>query len=182
MENEVEQDAQPEQAQPEAKASAATENTATAPAEHMIPKSRFDALNDELKLLKSEQVKASKTQADAERKAAEEQGKFKELYEKALNEAETERTARQELSLATMKKEIARTVGLPASLAARLQGTDEESLTIDAKAILAELPKPAAPNINSGAGVGAAPVAGQMSAAQKAELAAIYGVNPAYLQ
>jgi len=179
--DELQPDTQPEDAQPEAAASAATKNTATATTEHMIPKSRFDAINDELKQLRAEQTKAGKAQADAERKAAEEQGKFKELYEKALTEAETERNARQTSELATLKNSVARAVGLPEKLALRLQGATAEEITADAKSILAELPKPAAPNINSGAGVGSAPVAGQMSTEQRIEMAAIYGVNPNYL-
>jgi F0F1-type ATP synthase membrane subunit b/b' len=128
----------------------------------------------------AEQATAKAT-AEAERKAAESQGQFKELYEKTLAEVEAERKARRTLELSTMKANVARSVGLPEKLAMRLQGEDEESLLMDAKSILAELPKPAAPNINSGAGNGNAPKAGVMDEAQKRELAAIYGVNAAYL-
>ena len=128
------------------------------------------------------QEATAKATAEAEKRAAEEQGKWKELYEKTQAEAETERTARRGLELATLKEKIARTVGLPEKLAIRLQGEDEESLTADAKSILADLPKPTAPNINSGSGSGTGTqVGGQYGGMSKEELAATYGLNPKYL-
>lgn len=130
---------------------------------------------------KAEQA-TQKAREEAERKAAEEQGKFKELYEKALADAKAAEEGRKALELSTLKASVARAVGLPEKLAARLQGEDEESLTADAKEILATLPKPAAPNINSGAGNGSVPNPGALTDAQKTELAAVYGVNPAYIQ
>ncbi len=129
------------------------------------------------------QEATAKATAEAEKRAAEEQGKWKELYEKTQAEAETERTARRNLEMATLKERVARTLGLPEKLAGRLQGEDEESLTADAKSILAELPKPAAPNINSGAGTGtvAPPASGRYGGMTREELAVTYGVNPKYL-
>jgi len=125
---------------------------------------------------------AAKAQAEAEKRAAEEQGKWKELYEKTQAEVEAERTARRGLELATLKERVARAVGLPEKLATRLQGEDEESLTADAKSILADLPKPTAPNINSGTGSGTGtPVGGRYGGMSKEELAATYGLNPKYL-
>lgn len=128
------------------------------------------------------QQATEKATKEAERKSAEEQGKFKELYETALAEAETERASRQSLEMETLKAKVARTVGLPEKLASRLQGEDEESLTADAQSILSDLPKPVAPNINAGAGDGVVPPVNGMTPAEKQELAAIYGVNPNYLK
>ena len=65
-------------------APAGAKNTDTgAPVEHMIPKTRLDQLNNELKALRAEQAQAQKERDEAARKAAEDQGKFKELYEGA---------------------------------------------------------------------------------------------------
>lgn len=128
------------------------------------------------------QEATDKATAEAEKRAAVEQGKWKELYEKAEAKAEAERTEWRGKELAMLKEQVARTVGLPGKLAIRLQGEDEESLTADAKSILADLPKPTAPNINSGAGGGAAQTAaGRYGGLTKEELAATYGVNPKYL-
>lgn len=124
----------------------------------------------------------AKATAEAEKRAAEEQGKWKELYEKTQAEVETERTARRGLELATLKDKVARAVGLPEKLAGRLQGEDEETLLADAKSILADLPKPTAPNINSGSGGGTvAADGGRYGGMSKEELAATYGLNPKYL-
>ena len=69
---------------------AGAKNTDTgAPAEHMVPKSRLDQLNNELKALRAEQAQAQKERDEAARKAAEEQGKFKELYEGAQTQVTT---------------------------------------------------------------------------------------------
>ena len=49
---------------------------------------------------------------------------------------------------------------MPAALANRLQGETAEDIEADAKELMAALPKPTAPNINSGTGNGATPQAG----------------------
>ena len=124
----------------------------------------------------------AKATAEAEKRAAEEQGKWKELYEKTQAEVEAERVARRGLELGMLKDKVARTVGLPEKLAGRLQGEDEESLTADARSILADLPKPPAPNINSGSGGGTVVAGGgRYGGLTKEELAATYGLNPKYL-
>lgn len=70
---------QPQQNQPSAP-SAETQNTDTG-AEHMIPKSRFDEVNSRLRAMEQAQAKAQAEREEAERKAAEEQGEFRKLYE-----------------------------------------------------------------------------------------------------
>lgn len=123
--------------------------------------------------------RAAKAAADAEAKALVEQGKFKELYEKA--EAEKAATAKRlaEIEQAQLRAQAARTVGLPEAMADRLRGATLEEMEADAKALLTALPAPAAPNINASAGANA-PRAGQVGAAEAAELATIYGVNPKF--
>jgi hypothetical protein len=64
---------------------------------------------------------------------------------------------------------------LPAALAERLQGETEDELEADAKALLAALPKAAAPNIN-GQG-GAQPPANGWDETERKRLASIYGVS-----
>ncbi len=124
---------------------------------------------------------AQAAQKAAAQKAAEEQGEFKKLYEQTLAEKQAAEERARAIELATMRERIARTVGLPEALAARLQGEDEESITADAKALHKILPAPTAPNINSGPGAGAAPIPGQMTEAEKKEFAARYGLNPRYI-
>ena len=130
---------------------------------------------------KQAQSATEKARADAERKALEEQGKFKELAERYQAEAQQSAARAQALEMAQLRRNIGDKLGLSPALAERLQGATAEELEADGKALLALIPKPAAPNINAAPGVGAAPVTGQMTPEYKAELAAKYGVNPKYL-
>jgi archaellum component FlaC len=57
--------------------------------EVMIPKHRFDEVNNKYKEVKAQLDAILAQQAEAERKAQEEQGKFKELYEKTTSEFTT---------------------------------------------------------------------------------------------
>lgn len=125
---------------------------------------------------------AEKAARDAEAKALAEQGKFKELYEQAQAQAAAHEAELQKARLENMRQRVATKVGLPSVLVDRLAGDTEEAIEADAKALLAALPKPAAPNINSGTGDGGAPQAGVMTEAEKMQLAAIYGVNPKFIQ
>ena len=124
---------------------------------------------------------ATRAREEAERKAAEEQGRYQQLYEaaqKRIAEKDAELKAAQ---IASIKREVASRLNMPLALANRLQGEDEADIEADAKALLAALPKPAAPNINSGTGNGAAPTPGVMSEAEKKEMAARLGVDWRYL-
>jgi len=124
---------------------------------------------------------ATKAREDAERKAAEEQGRYQQLYETAQRRIAEKDAELKAAQVASIKREVASRLNLPSALANRLQGEDEADIEADAKALLAALPKPAAPNINSGTGNGAAPVTGVMSEADKKELAARLGVDWRYL-
>ena len=124
---------------------------------------------------------ATKAREEAERKAAEEQGKYQELYEAAQKRIADTEARLKATEIASIKREVAARLNMPGALANRLQGDDEATIEADAKALMAALPKPAAPNINSGTGNGAAPAAGAMSEAEKKELAARLGVDWRYL-
>lgn len=127
---------------------------------------------------KAAETKAQKERESAERKAAEEQGKFKELYESLQSKlAATEQEAR-ELRLNQERRAVADKVGLPAALADRLRGETPDEMEQDAKAVLAALPKPPAPNINNG--MGGQPGTPGMDETRRREYAARFGVNPKY--
>ncbi|MCA9981363.1 MAG: hypothetical protein KDD89_11030, partial [Anaerolineales bacterium] len=72
----------PQENQPAA-TPAGAQNTDTGAGEHMIPKSRFDELNNKLKAMEEAQAKLQQEREEAERKAAEEQGEYRKLYEQA---------------------------------------------------------------------------------------------------
>jgi len=149
--------------------------------EHMIPKSRFDEINNELKRLKAEQDKAAKAQSEAERKALEEQNKYKELYEKEIQEREKAMAAVKAMEMQNLRRDIAAKVGLPALLANRLRGETEEEITADANELLQTIPKQPAPNLDGGARnpKGDKP---QYTDQQIKELAAQYGVSEKHLR
>ena len=115
---------------------------------------------------KSTEEAAEKAKAEAERKAAEQQGEYQKLYEteKAQREATEQRAAA--LELAAMRREVADRLGVPAALVNRLQGDTPEALEADAKALMAALPKPGAPDINN-AGGGKPPADGKTPEALK---------------
>jgi hypothetical protein len=122
---------------------------------------------------------AAKATAEAERRAAEEQGKFQELYQKTVAELEQERTAKRNLEAAALRREVAAKVNLPSALIDRLHGETPEELEADAKQLMAALPKPTAPNINAGAPAGTPP-AGVMSEEERKLRAAALGVDWRY--
>ena len=118
---------------------------------------------------------ATKAREEAERKAAEEQGKYQELYERAQKQAADLQAQLHAAEIASIKRDVAQRLNMPIALANRLQGEDEASIEADAKSLMAALPKPAAPNINSGTGNGAAPTA---NAAMDRETLLALGLNP----
>ena len=82
------QETQAPEVQPDPATPAEVVNNTDTAGEHMIPKSRFDEVNQQLKELKKAQEAAAKAQAQQEQAIAEEQGKFQELYRKAQAELE----------------------------------------------------------------------------------------------
>lgn len=120
----------------------------------------------------------AKQQAEAERKAAEEQGQFRTLYERAQQQAAELEGRLKDMTIAQMRREVADRHQLPPVLAARLRGETVEEMDADARELLAALPRPAAPNINSGPGVGAAPRSGAVSEQELRERAVRLGLKP----
>lgn len=68
---------------------AEAQTTDTAPAEHMIPKSRFDEVNNQLKELKAAQETATQAQEAAKRERLEKQQEFEKLYNETKSQVET---------------------------------------------------------------------------------------------
>lgn len=178
-----ESNAQEQQAQAPEQSTAGDTQPVAAQAERTFTQADVDRIITER--LAKEKAKAesmaTKAREDAERKAAEEQGKFRELYEAAQQRiAETEARLKA-AEIASIKREVAGKLNMPQALANRLQGETLEEIEADAKELMAALPKPAAPNINSGTGNGATPTGVGMSEADKKELAARLGVDWRYL-
>lgn len=95
------------------------------PEEHMIPKSRFDEVNNRAKEAEAKLAEREAEDAEREKKALEESGKFKELYEKA--EAE-----KKSLTLEVVKRDLIQEAITSNKLHPRLskmvQGSNEEEI------------------------------------------------------
>jgi hypothetical protein len=173
---------QPATPQPEPASPAEAQTTEQPPEqEHMIPKSRFDEINTRLKKMESEAAKAAKAQAEAERKALEEQNKFQELYEKEKAEREKALAEMEALQLANLRREIAAKVKLPNGLASRLTGTTAEEIEADAQELLKAIPQAQPPKLDgrAGGGTGRAP---SKTEAEIREEAAVLGVSFEHLK
>jgi len=127
--------------------------------------------------------KQAETEAEkATRKAAEEQGKYKELYETELAKREAAEMQTQMLELDALKSRIAAEVGLPQELASRLAGETEDEIKVDAQTVLAALPKTALSNdaIQGTGGIGTQTPT--MSDEEIQEFAARYGVDAKFVK
>lgn len=98
------------------------------------------------------EVATARAKADAERKAAEEAGEFKKLYEGALSKLQEAEQRAIAASLAVTRRDIAARLNVPAALADRLMGDTPEAIEADAKQLLASLPKATTPSANAGSG------------------------------
>ena len=161
----------------------ATGTNGDAPVEKVFTQAELERILSER--LAKERTKgeaaAKKAQADAEAKALAEQGKYEELYKKAQADLEAAQRQATEAQQALLRREVGAKYNLPLALVDRRRGDTPEELDADAQALLAALPKPAAPNINSGTGNGRVPTPGVMDEQAKRELAAVLNVNPKYL-
>jgi hypothetical protein len=170
----VEQDAgtpTPEQAQPDATGEKAERTFTKAEVEALV---RDRLASSERKSAEA----AKKAAADAEAKTLKEQGEYKTLYEKMQAELEQERQRAKALELAGLRRDVAARRNLPAGLVDRLRGETEQEIDADAEALLAALPKPAAPNINAGDASAASPkLPGGMTEAALKEQAVRLGVR-----
>ncbi len=121
-----------------------------------------------------------KAAEEAERKAAEEQGKYQELYTKVQADLEAERQRAHALEVAGIRRDVAQRHNLPAALVDRLRGEDEATIEADAKELLKALPKPAAPDINAGSGAVAQGAGGKsyLGGLSEQEFAVRFGVRP----
>jgi alanyl-tRNA synthetase len=145
-------DAQPQEGQPQQTTGQAPAGDAPKPEETAeTAEARLARLERDLADARKEAAKyrtslrAEETaKAEAERKAAEEQGQFKSLYEKTQAELKALQDAAAARERADLLRAVAKEAGLDESLADRLRGDDEAALRADAKA-LAERVKPAAP-------------------------------------
>lgn len=110
---------------------------------------------------------AQKAREEEAAKALAEQGKYKELFEKQQKELEAAAAKVKAMELQTLRQTVATKVGLPAAFVDRLRGETEAEIEADAKAILAIIPKPTAPNINASTGGTPAPITTDTVIAQK---------------
>lgn len=129
----------------------AAQDGAPAPVEGQAPvvdADNIDALPDwakkHIKDLRAENAKTRKTakeieaqQTEAQRLTAIEQGKYKELYEKAEQEKQALAAQVQEAQLRDMRSKAIEAAGLPKEFAERLKGDTEEAMAEDAKALAA---------------------------------------------
>lgn len=115
-----------------------------------VPYERFKEVNEKYRTLEKQLAGIqAEREAEAEKKLAEQQ-QYEKLADKYKAELESERASR-------LRLEAASKAGLPADMAARLQGSTLEELAEDA-ARLAEYVKPVTPGVPPAGGRGPAPI------------------------
>lgn len=107
-----------------------------------VPYDRFKAVNDKAKALAQQLAELEARQKAEQEKQLAEQGKFRELYEKA--EAE-----RRDLERQHLRFKVAQETGLPVELSDRLAGDDESAMRADAQRLAAFVRPRTAPNIDA---------------------------------
>lgn len=139
------------------------------------PKAELEAVRAALKKANAEAAKYRKAaeQVEAERKAKQE-AEMTEL-QKAQKEAAEVKAQLAARDLADLKRKIAEKVGLPPALAVRLQGTADEEIEADAKALLESLPKPAEPQKKPSQIIPANPNSAQLKETEAERKARIFG-------
>jgi ribonucleoside-triphosphate reductase len=121
--------------------------------EHMIPKSRFDEINERYKETKAQLDARLAQEKEAELNAKKQQGEWKELYEQLRAELDEQRTTNERLRLDSLRREVAQKHGY-GFLWDRLRGETEEELRSDLQSLIKEMPVPAAPSVNGAAASG----------------------------
>lgn len=149
-------------------------------ADHMIPKARFDEINEKFKALEAQQTKAAKDAEAANRKALEEQNNFKALYEKEMAEKQEAIETAASLQVSIIRRDVADAYKIPSGLVSRLQGSTKEEIEADAKALMEALPAPTAPKLD-GLANGGKQGKPEMSDIEKQEMAAQLGIAVEYL-
>lgn len=135
-------------------ASEVTKNTDTA--EHMIPKSRFDEVNNRLKELQTAQEQAAKEREKQQQKQLEEQNRFKELYEQAtarISELEPFQERYTSYEQQVSERNTARIEAIPEAMRSLVPEYDDpfrmQSWLDSNESVFT---KPAAPKLDGGAG------------------------------
>ena len=150
----------PADAQPNAPTTPAAVNTpdsSAQPQDHMIPKARFDEVNNELKKIKADMAKAQAASDKAAAAALAEQGKFKELYETASGELETLRPYKErvEQMIAQVQANNAKRIeAIPEDRRTLVPSFDDplqvqDWLNVNEKHLIGKAP---APDLNGGSG------------------------------
>jgi hypothetical protein len=149
----------------------------------MIPKSRFDEVNEKYKQAAAELQKQREAQANAELEQKKKQGKFEELYQETLAREKALEASIAEQKLNQVKMQVASKAGFP-QMWSRLSGNDEAEIEADIQALIEALPKPQAPSLDGGAGGRSREQVenGKITEAQKKMLQAKYGVLPKYIE
>ena len=117
----------------------------------MIPKDRFDEVLQERNRLRQEREELERAAKEREKQELEKQGEYRQLYEQKAKEAEEFQALLEQQKIDALKRDIATEAGFP-QLWNRISGTDEASLKDDMEALLGNLPKPVAPNIDGSTG------------------------------
>ncbi len=178
----------PEAAQQEASPTEAQTTDTQPQAEHMIPKSRFDEINQKLKDLQVRETKALKEAEKSQREAAEKQGKFQELYEAELVKREAAELSATQAEHRRIKASIAHRHNLPDVLISRLQGETEEEMEADALILLEAMPataepqKPSVSGTDASGGLNTTIPAAPPSDQEIRERAVRLGVSPVHLK
>ena len=148
-----------------------------------VPKSRLDEVIKERNALAAKIADAEKAITDAEDAKKLEQGKYKELYEKAQTDATNAANELAGLRSNALRLEVATSEGFP-GLWDRITGDSEDELKADLASLVKSFPNAKAANINAGTGSGqrsGEKQQGKMSEDRKQELAALLGVPAAHL-
>jgi hypothetical protein len=111
-----------------------------------------DDVRDYIKSLRDEAAKYRTDKRAAEDAKLAEEKKFSELAEKRLKELNDANAKLAAMERQTLVSSVAAKHGLPADLAARLQGETEAELTADAKKLAALIPGAKAPDTDAGKG------------------------------
>jgi len=146
-----------------------------------------DSAAAEIKALRAENAKHRKAAQEADRLRQEaetavmaEQGKYRELYEKAQAQAAKLEADLKDREMALLRQQVAISKRLPSPLADRLRGETLEELEADADAILQAIPKPAAPSLDGRAG-GNGTASAAVTDEEIEQLAARWRVKPEHI-
>ena len=150
----------------------------------MIPKTRLDEIIVQRDTARAKVKAAEKAQSDARAAALTEQGKYKELYETQVQEAEKAQAQVESMQDESLRRDVATKAGHP-QMWDRIVGKSQEELEADMVTLIEAFPKVQAPNIDAGTSSGKRTADKnskiQMSTAEREYLAGILGVSVEHL-